>query len=210
MPAIQSLDTYLERSTSLLESDPENTLVSVTYRNKGGKSKESSKGENQEESKGAESGCSNSSTTRSVSFKTYNDGNGICYRFTTNKAKDLSRVLTALGPKGVQFTKSKKIPSKKRKSEADNISGNSSKKSKKKSKSELDDYSVKKYSVNGKGFSSILSNVECKPEEADDSNNAGSKTQKAETVTKTGNAGSTKSEETSSKKKKSKKKKGKK
>ncbi|GMM36302.1 signal recognition particle subunit [Saccharomycopsis crataegensis] len=180
MPKIALLDTYIDRSTSLLDVAASDTLVSMTYHNKSSKKTISS--------------SSDASSYTCVRFKTYNPRSGTCYSFKTSKAKDLSRILSALGPRGVQFTKTKKVS---------------------KEPIKLDDHAKtkileEKYIVNGKGFASLMSNTEFKGEEEEvkvvpekpEAQNDNSQ-QEAKTA---GNANA----ESSSKKKKSKKKKGKK
>lgn len=128
MPLIKLLDTYVERSIAFLETNPE-VLVSITYHTKPSKT------------------SSTHEAHSYITFKTYNAQSGICYKYKTSKAKDLSRVLAALGPRGVQFTKTKKVV--------------------KDDKKHLEE----KYVVNGRGFASLMSNKEfveeqVKPEES--------------------------------------------
>ncbi|SCV00387.1 LAMI_0G04720g1_1 [Lachancea mirantina] len=75
------LDTFILNSVSLLEANPSESLVSINYKNGDGHSK--------------------------VHFKTHNPHLGTTFKYSTCKLKDVSRLLSALGPRGVSVTSGK-------------------------------------------------------------------------------------------------------
>lgn len=81
MTSLKPLDTFISNSIQLLEANPSQTLVSLSYVNK------------------------NKSTK--VIFKTHNPHLGLHYRFKTKRLKDVSRFLSSLGPRGVNITTGK-------------------------------------------------------------------------------------------------------
>ncbi|ONH68902.1 Signal recognition particle subunit SRP21 [Cyberlindnera fabianii] len=97
MPSITSTDSFIERSLQLLETAPSTTRVSITY---GSLAKKAEKKDKVRKSR--------SSAESFVSFKVYDPLSGSLYKLTTRRAKELSRVLSALGPHGVQVVK--KLP----------------------------------------------------------------------------------------------------
>ncbi|SCU94658.1 LADA_0G10110g1_1 [Lachancea dasiensis] len=82
------LDSYITSSIALLEANPSSTLVSVKYQS------------------GAKAG--------KVSFSTSNPNLLANHKYSTSKSKDVSRLLSALGPRGVSLMPGK--VAKKRKS----------------------------------------------------------------------------------------------
>lgn len=94
---VKPLDTFIINSISLLEANPSQTLVSISY---GSEAKKRKLGEK-------DSSRVLSQHKSLVSFKTHNTHLGISYKFKTNKSKDVSRLLSALGPRGVQISKGK-------------------------------------------------------------------------------------------------------
>lgn len=169
MPQLQLLDTYVERSVSLLEASPSDTLVSVTYHTKpssNNKKKQQLEQQQQQQQQLEKEELKPSYSF--ISFKTYNPHSGTCYKFKTSKAKDLSRILSALGPRGVQFTKTKSI----KKNHTKVQDGQDSKVTKSTTidKKDSENEKVKqaleeKYIVHGKGFASLMSNTEFQSEE---------------------------------------------
>lgn len=94
---VKPLDTFITNSISLLEANPSQTLVSISY---GSEAKKRKLGEK-------DSSRALSQHKSLVSFRTHNTHLGISYKFKTNKSKDVSRLLSALGPRGVQISKGK-------------------------------------------------------------------------------------------------------
>lgn len=87
-----------------------------------------------------------------VSFKVFDPSSGVLYKLKTHKVKDLSRVLTALGPHGVVITHGDK-------------NGKNSKKSKKQADNSGDvETSHETKSSKLRGFSSVLANAEIEEE----------------------------------------------
>ena len=78
---MEPLDSFITNSVKLLEANPSETILSVTYNCKGKGSK--------------------------VAFKTHNASLSTRYKFSTRKSKDVSRLLSALGPRGVSITNGK-------------------------------------------------------------------------------------------------------
>ncbi|SCW04547.1 LAFE_0H15940g1_1 [Lachancea fermentati] len=97
--SIKPLDSFITNSISLLEANPSQTLVSISYRNKDGQSL--------------------------ASFKAHNSHLGTTYKFRTSKSKDVSRLLSALGPRGVSITNGR-IEKKKRHQKSKDVIGMSS------------------------------------------------------------------------------------
>lgn len=83
--SVKPIDTFITNSVQLFEVNPSQTVLSISYKWKpqSGKKKPV------------------------VSFKTHNSHLSSCYRFKTNKSKDVSRLLSALGPRGVTITRGK-------------------------------------------------------------------------------------------------------
>mgnify|MGYP003365443611 CR=1 FL=1 len=78
MSAVKPLDSYIKNSVRLFEANPSETIFTLTYK----PIKESTK-------------------KTSVIFATHNSQLDTNYKFTTNKSKDVSRLLNAIGPRGV-------------------------------------------------------------------------------------------------------------
>lgn len=79
------IDTFITNSVQLFEVNPSLTTFSISYR------------------------CKSKSSQKKtvVSFKTQNPHLSNHYKFKTNKSKDVSRLLSALGPRGVSITRGK-------------------------------------------------------------------------------------------------------
>ncbi|SCV01574.1 LAME_0G17106g1_1 [Lachancea meyersii CBS 8951] len=77
------LDAYITSSIALLEANPSSTLVSIRYQI------------------GAKAG--------KVTFRTTNSELLARYKYSTSKSKDVSRLLSALGPRGVSIQPSSKV-----------------------------------------------------------------------------------------------------
>ncbi|ODV79108.1 uncharacterized protein CANTADRAFT_21875 [Suhomyces tanzawaensis NRRL Y-17324] len=91
MPRVKSLDTFIESASALLAAYPSSTTLSVTYTNVHKK---------QQQGKVSKDSKSNKAT-HSVSTKLFEPSSGKCIKYTTYKIKELSRILTFIGPKGV-------------------------------------------------------------------------------------------------------------
>lgn len=104
MPSEKSVDYFIESSSKLLEAFPSTTTLSITYANTLKKSKPSKAEGKEVDSKKA---------TNQVTFKCYEPRSGKCVKYSTFKIKELSRLMTFIGPRGVLVTK----PNKKRKHE---------------------------------------------------------------------------------------------
>lgn len=79
------IDTFITNSVQLFEANPSQTIFSIAYK------------------------CKHEGAARKpvVSFKTHNPHLSSHYKFKTNKSKDVSRLLSALGPRGVSITRGK-------------------------------------------------------------------------------------------------------
>ena len=80
---MKPIDNFIMSSVRLFEVNPSQTLFSISYKPPTPK------------------------TNTKVSFRTHNPHLSSNYRFTTNKSKDVSRLLSALGPRGVSVTPGK-------------------------------------------------------------------------------------------------------
>ncbi|KAG5367136.1 hypothetical protein CJU89_1588 [Yarrowia sp. B02] len=115
MPRIHDLDTFIQRSASILEARPDTTRLSLTYKHQVKKDAREGAREgtpDDEEEEGAQP---------ILYAKTFDPVSGVCFRIKITKAKQLSRLLSALGPRGVEITKvtKKKRPNKKAKLDED-------------------------------------------------------------------------------------------
>lgn len=83
--SVKPIDTFITNSVQLFEANPSQTIFSISYK------------------------CKSKSTQKKpvVSFKTHNSHLSNHYKFKTNKSKDVSRLLSALGPRGVSITRGK-------------------------------------------------------------------------------------------------------
>ncbi|CAN6674502.1 signal recognition particle subunit Srp21p [Trichomonascus vanleenenianus] len=98
MPVLKSLDTFIEQSQALLEARPETTRVTTTYTHS---SKHQPRKTQETVSTGARPAV--------LFLKTYDPVSGTCYRIRVSKANELSRAMTALGPRGVTLTRAKPV-----------------------------------------------------------------------------------------------------
>lgn len=83
--SVKPIDTFITNSVKLFEVNPSQTTFSISY-------KCDAKNEQSQKKKTL------------VSFKTHNAHLSTNYKFNTDKNKDVSRLLSALGPKGVTVT----------------------------------------------------------------------------------------------------------
>lgn len=99
---MNSVDSFIESSLELLAAYPSTAIVSITYANETKKSKSNTTTSNNDDKK----------ATNSVKVKVYEPHSGKCIRYKTYKTKELSKLMTFLGPKGVTLTQSKPQPKK--------------------------------------------------------------------------------------------------
>ncbi|SCU92366.1 LAFA_0F09868g1_1 [Lachancea sp. 'fantastica'] len=86
------LDGYITSSIALLEANPSSTVVSIRYQS------------------GAKAG--------KVTFRTTNAQLLAHHKFSTSKSKDVSRLLSALGPRGVSIQSPSKVARQRKKLDA--------------------------------------------------------------------------------------------
>ncbi|GCE99417.1 hypothetical protein ZYGM_001518 [Zygosaccharomyces mellis] len=97
--SVKPIDSFISQSVGLFEANPSQTTFAISYKNR------------------------LPSQLPQVSFKTHNPHLNCHYKFETCKSKDVSRLLSALGPRGVTVTlgkversrKQKKLPKRHRK-----------------------------------------------------------------------------------------------
>lgn len=97
--SVKPIDSFISQSVGLFEANPSQTTFSINYKNR------------------------LPGRLPQVSFKTHNTHLNCQYKFETCKSKDVSRLLSALGPRGVTVTlgkverqkKVKKLPKRHRK-----------------------------------------------------------------------------------------------
>ncbi|KAK6197481.1 signal recognition particle 9 kDa protein-domain-containing protein [Scheffersomyces amazonensis] len=94
MPTVKSIDTFIELSSDLLAAYPNTTLLSITYSNESKKSKKD---------KVAGSVSKKNVATNRVNIKLYEPHAGKVLKFKTFKSKELSRLLSFVGPRGVNI-----------------------------------------------------------------------------------------------------------
>lgn len=88
------MDVFIQTSSELLQAYP-STTVSVTYANASKKTKKLDKLEKPE--------TDSRKATNLVKFKCFEPNLGKCIKYSTYKVKELSRLLTYLGPRGVSM-----------------------------------------------------------------------------------------------------------
>ncbi|AQZ17746.1 SRP21 (YKL122C) [Zygosaccharomyces parabailii] len=81
--SIKPIDSFISNSVKLFEANPSQTTFCIAYKSEA---------------------IPNGKINPKVSFKTHNAHLGAYYKFQTNKSKDVSRLLSALGPRGVTVT----------------------------------------------------------------------------------------------------------
>lgn len=108
MPSKSNIDSFIDFSSQLLEAYPSTTTLSITYANA---LKKQSKNKDKDGSKiDTSSDSNNKKATNSVTFKCYESNSGKCIKYSTYKIKELSRLLTFIGPRGVSVSNTKKRP----------------------------------------------------------------------------------------------------
>ncbi|SMN18855.1 similar to Saccharomyces cerevisiae YKL122C SRP21 Subunit of the signal recognition particle (SRP), which functions in protein targeting to the endoplasmic reticulum membrane [Maudiozyma saulgeensis] len=95
--SIKPLDSYIKNSVRVFEANPSETIFTITY-----KPLQESNNNNDDNNK-----KNKKKSGPSVTFKTHNNHLDTNYKFATNKSKDVSRLLNALGPRGVSIIPSK-------------------------------------------------------------------------------------------------------
>ncbi|KAG5361923.1 hypothetical protein CJU90_3393 [Yarrowia sp. C11] len=100
MPRIHDLDTFIQRSASVLEARPDTTRLSLTYKHQVRKVDPA-----REASPEAEDDEDSAAAQPILYAKTFDPVSGVCFRIKITRAKQLSRLLSALGPRGVEITK---------------------------------------------------------------------------------------------------------
>ena len=169
----------------LFSAYPTTTVVSITYANETKKAKSNTKTTSNDDKK----------ASNSVKFKVYEPRSGKCLKYKTYKTKELSKLLTFLGPKGVTLTQSTSKSPKKRSLPVNNNNDPVDE------TNDTNDKKKVKYDNHLPGLASVMSNKTFETESAP----------VPETVEPTGdNKEASVEPETSSKNKKKKKKKGKK
>ncbi|KAH3688336.1 hypothetical protein WICPIJ_000674 [Wickerhamomyces pijperi] len=96
MPIVTNLDTFLHRSHDLIQLNPSNIRISITY------GSQSKKTQQKRQSSKVEKPAIEGDNKSFIAVKVYNDHTGELYKYQTGKVKDLSKLMTALGPYGVQ------------------------------------------------------------------------------------------------------------
>lgn len=105
--SVKPVDTYIINSVRLFEVNPSETTVSITYK------------------------CPENVKKTLVTFKTHNSHLDTNYKFSTNKSKDVSRLLNALGPRGVSVVPAKIQRKARSKNSKQSVAKNTDKKIKK-------------------------------------------------------------------------------
>ncbi|ODV60956.1 signal recognition particle subunit SRP21 ASCRUDRAFT_75714 [Ascoidea rubescens DSM 1968] len=164
MTNIASVELFIDKSIQLFGVDPNNTKVSMTYGSSIKKeSKSKSKTNPNKILKNAnDSKDSKLIPTNFISFKIYNPNLGHCYNFKSIKFKELSRILAALGPRGIQISISNNL---------NNLNNNNKQPITNTANVEINNDEKKHLTIHKKGISSIMSNVEFNFDEPIESNN---------------------------------------
>ncbi|KAJ6079005.1 hypothetical protein PENARI_c001G01167 [Penicillium arizonense] len=103
MPYLPTSQAYLEQSAQLLQAYPETTRITTKYNfptTRPGNAKRIQKSQAKKNSK--DNATTQATTTpaapiASLTLKTFNPGTGICLQYRTNKAQEVSRLITSLG-----------------------------------------------------------------------------------------------------------------
>lgn len=138
-----SIDSFIYSASKLLEAYPSTTTLTITYANTHKKNFNRNKAEVDEERNHGDKKAHNL-----VTFKCYEPNFGECVKYTTFKSKELSRLMTFVGPRGITTTRKKK------RSIEENLENNSAKKPK---------LEIENSKTNG--LASIMSNTKFDTEE---------------------------------------------
>lgn len=95
MPSEASADSFIEFASQLLQAYPSLATISITYANSAKKL-------------GKTAADDSKKASNFTAFKVYEPRSGKCIKYKTYKIKELSKLLTFLGPKGVSVTRPKK------------------------------------------------------------------------------------------------------
>ncbi|KAG7193247.1 uncharacterized protein KQ657_001009 [Scheffersomyces spartinae] len=85
MPYVKEVESFIERLANLLSTYP-TTRLSITYSNVSKKHRTTTR---------------SLSATHRVTFKCFEPASGKCLKFRTSKVKEFSRLMTFVGPRGV-------------------------------------------------------------------------------------------------------------
>ncbi|CDO53103.1 similar to Saccharomyces cerevisiae YKL122C SRP21 Subunit of the signal recognition particle (SRP) [Geotrichum candidum] len=99
MTAIKSIDKFIQLSHDLLIARPTTTRISTTYSHK--QKKRASKRSNATDAKEASADQPQQGSAVAI-VKTFDPVSGVCLKLKLSKINQLNRVLSALGPRGVQ------------------------------------------------------------------------------------------------------------
>ncbi|CCH59714.1 hypothetical protein TBLA_0B08990 [Henningerozyma blattae CBS 6284] len=99
--SVKPIDTYIQDSVRLFQVSPSTSTITITYKTKKDKLNKKEK-ETDEQIKSTKT-----QPVNSVSFVTTNNQTSTHYSFETRKTKDVSRLLSALGPRGVTINLTK-------------------------------------------------------------------------------------------------------
>lgn len=141
-----NIDSFIDFSSHLLQAYPSTTTLSITYANVS--KKQSKKNKTHSNVKTDDKDHANKKATNSVKFKCYEPTSGKCIKYKTYKIKELSRLLTFIGPRGVSVSTTKK------RSLEDEDATDTNKKSK-----------VETINEHTNGLASVMSNVKFENEE---------------------------------------------
>lgn len=98
-----SIDSFIDSASKLLEAYPSTSTLTLTYANAHKKNSRHKKAEEDGNKNGNDKKAHNL-----VTFKCYEPHCGKCIKYTTFKSKELSRLMTFIGPRGVTTTRKKK------------------------------------------------------------------------------------------------------
>ncbi|KAI1828337.1 hypothetical protein F4861DRAFT_178297 [Xylaria intraflava] len=98
MPYYQTSQEWLRQSALLLEARPSTTRITTTYHqtDKTGKSKKRQKRREQE----GQPPPTTATPRASLTIKTYDPNSGVCLKYRTTKAAEVSRLILSLGQLG--------------------------------------------------------------------------------------------------------------
>lgn len=97
------IDAFIKHSVQLIEAYPSKTRLSITYANSLKKWKKRAEKVSKTDT--------NRKATNLVTFKCFEPDSGKCLKYKTYKSKELSKLLTFVGPRGVSLTKKSETPS---------------------------------------------------------------------------------------------------
>ncbi|EGV61930.1 hypothetical protein PSN45_000626 [Yamadazyma tenuis] len=98
---MSTLDTFISSTAKLLAAYPTTARVSITYANEHKKLERRTKNSKKPSEKSA---------SNYVSFKVFEPSSGKVIKYKTYKVKELSKLITFLGPRGVTSNDAQKVP----------------------------------------------------------------------------------------------------